>query len=124
MRTEHDNDPQLELDVVLADGEDEADLLHYLRHRFGVEVRVNPVQYNSALTLLFSGTDDQLRRVKHWHAANRKPRLDPVGKPPVGKGEKRGAVRCRCGYGPASRQDLEDHVAAIPSDDPEDHGER
>lgn len=80
---------RIELDVLLAEDETPAQLRSYLRTRFQVEVEEAPVQFNSALTLLITGSREQLNRVKAWHAANRKPRPDLVGKPPVGKGEKR-----------------------------------
>lgn len=80
---------QIELDVLLVDGEDVDHLRHYLRTRFQVEVQQAPEDFNSAVTLLITGSREQLNRVKQWHAANRKPRPDLAGKPPVGKGEKR-----------------------------------
>lgn len=82
-------DALLELDVVLLGEEQPHDVAHLLADRFGVDAHVNPVQYNSATTLLIMGSHDQLRRVKHWYAAKRTPRPDLQGVPPVGKGERR-----------------------------------
>lgn len=30
---------------------------------------------------------------------------------------------CRCGYQAKSKKDLDEHVVAVPEDDPDDHGE-
>jgi hypothetical protein len=78
-----------EIDINLADGEMPLELVGMLNRRFGVQATVSAVQHNSALTIEVIGTEDQLRRVKHWHNAPHTPRPDLLGKPPVSKGERR-----------------------------------
>lgn len=113
-----------EMDVLLREGETPESLVKDLNKRFAARVEISPEQYNSALTLLITGTRYQLAGAFAWLATEGKPRFDLRGKPPVGKGEKRTSpVVCRCGYEASNAHDLDEHVVSVPSDDPDDHGE-
>lgn len=78
-----------EMDVLLRDGETPESLVTYLNERLGARVTISPEQYNSAVTMLVTGTRAQVSAAFAWLATEGKPRFDLRGKPPVGKGEKR-----------------------------------
>jgi D-alanine-D-alanine ligase-like ATP-grasp enzyme len=78
-----------EMDVLLRDDETPEALVAHLNERLAARVVVSPQQYNSALTLLVTGTRAQVAAAFAWLATEGKPRFDLRGKPPVGKGEQR-----------------------------------
>jgi hypothetical protein len=80
---------QIEMDVLLHDGESPDDVIEMLEKRFGITASYDDEMWNSATTLFVEGTDEQVARVRRWHNASHAPRPDLAGKPSVGKGEKR-----------------------------------
>jgi hypothetical protein len=77
-----------EMDVVLREGETPEGLVAELNERLTARVVIIPEQYNSALTLLITGTHHQISGAFAWLATQGKPRFDLRGKAPVAKGEK------------------------------------
>lgn len=80
---------QKKYDVLLADDETPEQVRGMIEKRFGVVARASDVQFNCAHTMVVEGTDDQHRRITHWHNASHAPRPDLTGKPPVAKGQQR-----------------------------------
>jgi hypothetical protein len=78
-----------EMDVLLHDDETPEGMVAYLNERLSARVVISPQQYNSALTVLITGTHAQVVGAFAWLASAGKPRFDLRGKPPVAKGEKR-----------------------------------
>lgn len=66
-----DDEPMMQLDVLIFEGETEEEVMGLLHRRFGVNVKRNPIQYNISTTMLFMGAQEKLDLVKHWHAARR-----------------------------------------------------
>lgn len=80
---------QKKYDVNLLPDEAPDDVVADLEGRFGVTAAYADEQWNSSVTIVVEGTQAQHSRVTQWHNASHAPRPDLVGKPPVGKGEKR-----------------------------------
>lgn len=78
-----------EMDVLMRDDETPESLVAHLNERLQARVVISPEQYNSALTLLVTGTRAQVSAAFAWLATEGKPRFDLRGKPPVGKGQRR-----------------------------------
>lgn len=78
----------IEIDVVLLGGETLDQVIAEIKRKTGATAQES-APYNSAYTLIVSGTPAQIRSVRRWHNASHKPRPDLVGKPPVAKGQKR-----------------------------------
>lgn len=78
-----------EMDVLMRDDETPESLVAHLNDTLAARVTISPEQYNSALTLLITGTRAQVAAAFAWLATEGKPRFDLRGTPPVGKGQRR-----------------------------------
>lgn len=79
---------QLELDVVLLDGETVDDVIKYLTRGHDVTCVVGP-QHNCWPTLVIDGPADTLRSIRRRYDNWGKNTGKLVGKPPVAKGQRR-----------------------------------
>lgn len=79
-----------EMDVLLREGQTLETLVQELNERLRVRVVISPEQYNSALTLLITGTQHEIAGAFAWLATQGKPSFDLRGKPPFVKEENNG----------------------------------